>query len=202
MHFLMMPIGTAGDVHPLIGIGRELKSRGHRVSIFTHTTFGGAVREAGLDFWDAEDADDYKATFSNPIVWDERRGHWVVMPFYFRLMPKQLEAIRKAMSEGPTVVVAEGGAFGARVAHDALNVPLVTIHTCPVTFRSVERPAIEPIWFRLPRRWPWFTRNAYAFFDYFFVDPLLAPINTFRQSLGLPRVRRFMNEWWHSPQLV
>jgi rhamnosyltransferase subunit B len=202
MHFLLMPIGTAGDVHPLIGIGRELASRGHRVSIFTHTHFGNAVREAGLNFLDAQDADDYKATFNNPIVFDERRGHWVVMPFYFRLMPKQFETIRAACAEGPTVVAAEGGAFGARVAHDALGMPFVTIHTCPLVFRSIVQPALEPIWLRLRTGYPWFTRKCYEFFDYFYVDPLLDPINTFRRTVGLPPVRRFMNGWFHSPQRV
>ncbi|HLW68315.1 MAG TPA: nucleotide disphospho-sugar-binding domain-containing protein [Gemmataceae bacterium] len=200
MHFLLMPIGTAGDVHPLIGIGRELAARGHRVSIFTHTHFGNAVREAGLDFLDAQDADDYRNTFNNPIVFDERRGHWIVMPFYFRQMPKQFEVIRATCSKGPTVVVAEGGAFGARVAHDALGMPFVTTHTCPLVFRSIIRPALEPIWLRLRTGNAWFSRKCYEFFDYFYVDPLLSPINTFRQTVGLPPVRRFMNGWWHSPQ--
>jgi UDP:flavonoid glycosyltransferase YjiC (YdhE family) len=202
MHALLMPIGTAGDVHPLIGIGRTLAMRGHRVSMFTHSEFAGPVCDAGLEFLDAQDESDYRATFTNPNIWHERRGHWIVMPFYFRQMKKQFATIRKHFVPGQTVVVAEGGAFGARIAHEALGAPLVTMHTCPVAFRSLVQPAIEPLGFRLPRKWVSFTRACYWFFDRFFVDRLLAPINSFRQSLGLAPVRRLLHGWWHSPQRV
>jgi len=202
MHALLMPIGTAGDVHPLIGIGRKLASRGHQVTMFTHSEFAGAVRDAGLEFLDASDESDYRATFTNPAVWHERRGHWVVMPFYFRLMKKQFATIQANYVPGQTVVVAEGGAFGARIAHEVLGVPLVTMHTCPLVFRSMIRPAVEPLGFRLPRSWALIRRPCYWFFDRFFVDRLLAPINKFRQSFGLAPVRRLLNGWWHSPQRV
>jgi rhamnosyltransferase subunit B len=189
-----------GDVHPFIGIGRELAARGHRVSVFTHTEFADVVQDAGLEFLDANDADDYHTTFSNPLTWHERRGHWVVMPFYFRLMERQFAAIQANYIPGQTLVVAEGGAFGARVAQEVLGVPLVSVHTCPLVFRSMVRPALEPIWFRLRTGWPWFTQACYWFFDTFIVDHLLAPINRFRRSHGLVPVRRYMNGWWHSPQ--
>jgi rhamnosyltransferase subunit B len=184
----------------MIGIGRQLAARGHRVSMFTHSLFGPHVQEAGLEFLDAHDNEDYQATFNNPLIWHERRGHWVVMPFYFRLMERQFAAIKSNYVPGQTVVVAEGGAFAARVAHDALGVPLVTIHTCPQAFRSKVRPALEPIWLRLRTGCTWFTRACYWFFDNVVVDRLLAPINDLRRSVGLPAVHRFLNGWWHSPQ--
>ena len=97
-------------------------------------------------------------------------------------VPGQFATIQANHVPGQTVVVAEGGAFGARIAHEVLGVPLVTMHTCPLVFRSMIRPAVEPLGFRLPRKWALIRKPCYWFFDRFFVDRLLAPINKFRQS--------------------
>ena len=34
-HFLLVPVGSHGDVHPFVGIGRALRERGHRVTMIT-----------------------------------------------------------------------------------------------------------------------------------------------------------------------
>jgi rhamnosyltransferase subunit B len=47
---LFAPIGSAGDVFPFLGIGRELHRRGARVAVLANPHFEGPVRRAGLDF--------------------------------------------------------------------------------------------------------------------------------------------------------
>jgi hypothetical protein len=101
------------------------------------------------------------------------------------------------------VVAASGLAFGARIAHEKLGLPLATVHLQPVVFRSVRRPAVfgfpDVLGF-LPRplRGP-YLRAA----DRFVIDPPLAPaVNAFRAGLGLPPVSRLLHRWMHSPQLV
>ena len=58
-HFVLAPVGSAGDVHPFLGIGGELRSRGHRVTLLAGETFRGAADRAGFDFianWSEMDA--------------------------------------------------------------------------------------------------------------------------------------------------
>ena len=50
MRFILTPVGSAGDVHPFVGIGRALKARGHEVIVLTAGPFGEVVRNAGLVF--------------------------------------------------------------------------------------------------------------------------------------------------------
>ena len=45
MRFILTPVGSAGDVHPFVGIGRALKARGHEV-VRTH---GRTVRRGGTE---------------------------------------------------------------------------------------------------------------------------------------------------------
>ena len=36
MHVFLIPLGTAGDVHPFVGIGLGLRARGHHVTVITN----------------------------------------------------------------------------------------------------------------------------------------------------------------------
>jgi|GEM_PF-5614283 len=50
MRITMICIGSTGDVRPYLVLGRELKRRGHEVSICAFATFESAVRAEGLGF--------------------------------------------------------------------------------------------------------------------------------------------------------
>jgi UDP:flavonoid glycosyltransferase YjiC (YdhE family) len=213
--------GSAGDVHPFVGLGSALRQRGHQVTVLTYASFEGLVRSAGLDF----------ALLPGPARGQERlaelaalrngyrgRRQWLarlmmtcggrwrrlarpttVLP----LLRPVYEGIARLHIPGKTVVIASSQTLGARVAHDRLGVPLVHFHLSPVVFRSVYRAAVQPPlvlpdW--LPR---WCKRAAYWLADRLIFDPLLAgPLNAFRHDLGLPAVERPLIDWRHSPQLV
>ena len=53
-HFLLLPVGSHGDIHPFVGIGAGLRARGHRVSAgiagFNRSLFGrGQIIRRELD---------------------------------------------------------------------------------------------------------------------------------------------------------
>ena len=50
MRFVMTPVGSSGDVHPFVGIGRALKVRGHDVIVSTAGPFRDVVERAGLTY--------------------------------------------------------------------------------------------------------------------------------------------------------
>jgi UDP:flavonoid glycosyltransferase YjiC (YdhE family) len=111
--------------------------------------------------------------------------------------------IQQRMEPGRTVVAASGIAFGARIAHERLGVPLATVHLQPIMLRSVIRPAcfgFPDMIGSLPRP----LRRLYLrAVDRLLIDPLLAGgTNAFRAELGLPPVSRLFNHWMHSPQLI
>src|ERR1035438_9121901 len=49
-HFGVLPFTGTGHVNPLIALSQELKSRGHRVTVFEKPKIEERVRQAGLDF--------------------------------------------------------------------------------------------------------------------------------------------------------
>ena len=201
MHAILVPFGSAGDVYPFLGLGAELRRRGHRVTMITAGYFEDLARKAGFEFAPFTSREDYLEVIGNPDLWHPQRSVPLLakrsvipaIPVIYRLIAERFVA-------GETAVVAGSLALGARVAQEKLGVPLTTIHLQPVVFRSRFEPPIHPGlgWIR---RVPVPLRPAVFRLMDFMVDSIYAqPLNAFRAELGLVPIKRVMDQWWHSPQ--
>lgn len=203
MRVLVLVHGSAGDVYPQIGIGSALRGRGHEVVFVTNPYFEKAVRHAGLDFVPSGSEAEGRKAIENPELWQRGKGLGVLFDGVLKAMPETYEIVRKYYERGRTVVVANALAFGARVAHEQLGVPLASVHLQPVLLRSLnEQPGIvtPPSWRPIMRP---LRRVLTAALDRWVFDPAITPrLNEFRARLGLRPVRRVLKEWIHSPQLV
>lgn len=142
LHIFMVTIGTAGDVYPMIGLGRALRSRGHRVSFAVNERFEAEVRAAGLDFRPLGNDAQWRAVFENPRWYHPRHG----LEFFFRtaLMPMigpVCAAITDAAGDDRArddlVVVAAVHVFGAHIAHRRHGIPFASVCLQPSTHRWV-----------------------------------------------------------------
>jgi rhamnosyltransferase subunit B len=50
MHVIITAVGSAGDVHPFVGIGRTLVARGHRVTFCASAAFAPLIERCGFNF--------------------------------------------------------------------------------------------------------------------------------------------------------
>ena len=140
----------------------------------------------------------------NPDLWDPMKAFPLVAQ---RLMLRSIrpvyDFIQQHYEPGRTIVAAPGTAFGARIAHEKLGVPLATVHLQPILLRSSVDPATYMIPDMVAPMPVWLRKLCYRAIDCFLIDRLLAPeTNAFRKTLGLPPVRRFFDGWLHSPQMV
>jgi UDP:flavonoid glycosyltransferase YjiC (YdhE family) len=205
MHHLLITLGSHGDVHPFVGLGIRLQQRGHRVTLAANGLFQSMVQKAGLEFAELGTGEDFHAALHHPDLWHPRKGFRAVFEFgVLPMMRPTFELIRRFAAEGDLVVTAHAIAFGARIAQEKLGVPLATVHLAPCVVRSAISP---PRYFAtgflncLPA---WMNRWLFRWvMDALVVDPLLAkPINAFRAELGLLPVKRIIDQWWMSPELV
>ena len=203
MTYLMVALGSGGDVYPQIGLGKALRKRGHRVVVISNTHFESAVERAGLEFASCESADAARNTIENPELFKFGKGFRVLFEGILRVMPAVYRLIADRYIPGETVAIGGFTAFGARIAQEKLGVPFATVHLQPVLLRSLnEQPGLTVS----PRATPLIRglrRLSLPALDRWVFDPVLAPgLNSFRSELGLPPVKRVMNGWVHSPQLV
>lgn len=204
MLFLLTPIGSLGDLNPVLGIGRELKRRGHEVLVLANPLYERAVQEAELPFEAVGTAAEFEEFYRHPDMWNLHR-FWKTAFIYSALKPMRgtYEAILRHHVPGNTAIVGHSWAFGSRIARETLDVRFATIHLQPYCLRSTYQssrmpaPMVMADW--MPRHWK---SLQFWIADRFFVDPCLAPeTNAFRRELGLPPVTRLIDRWWHSPDM-
>jgi UDP:flavonoid glycosyltransferase YjiC (YdhE family) len=207
LNVLVIPVGSHGDVHPMVGVGEAMAKRGHRVTVLTNDHFGPMVRRAGLEFESLATEEEFRAVAEDPTLWHPTRG-WktVFSKGIVPLIRRTYDAVVRHYRAAPddTVVVAATMALGARVAQDELGIRTASVHLQPSIFLSgFETPRL-PGMFVPPGLLPvafkqWFFRQ----FSLRVVDPVLTPtLNGLRAERGLPPVADIMNRYWHSPDLV
>src|SRR5580704_8939498 len=203
LNVLLPTLGSAGDVHPFIGLGLALKTRGHRATLLTNPYFQSSIEAQGLGFLPVGSLADVESALADPDLWHARRGFAVVAR---RVILPSIETVYRhieAHADADTVVAASAISFGARIAQERLRVPLASIHLQPTVIRSlidggmfgyVRISAAHPLWFK---------RALLRFIDWAAIDRILErPLNEFRATLALAPVRRVLARWIHSPECV
>jgi UDP:flavonoid glycosyltransferase YjiC (YdhE family) len=203
MKIIVMPIGSFGDVHPLLGIGVKLRERGHDIVLATNGHFEGLARKAGIAFEAMGTAAEYDRAIRDPDLWHPAKATKKVMGWAMAgLLRPAYEIISKHFVPGETMVVAGALALGARVAHEKLGVPLVTAQLQPLAIYSRKSPPLYagmPTWFS-----PWMIRASFWFGEKMVVNPAVLPtLNAFRAELDLaPLKGGIFTGYLDSPQLV
>jgi len=204
MTAIVVGLGSAGDVHPNVGLAMALRRRGHRVVLVAASVFRSLARRAGLEFAGLGSDDQYYEALHDPDMWHPFRAFSVVARrLILPSMRPIYEVIARYNEPGETVVASPGTAFGARIAQEKLGVPLASVHLQPLTLRSAFEPGcygFPDIIGHLPRP----LRGPYLWaVDRLIVDRLLAnETNALRAELGLSPAGRLFDRWFHSPQLI
>jgi len=198
--FVLTPIGSGGDVHPYLGLGRGLKARGHEVVVIVNEAFKSAVEREGLHFIPFGTLDDYLAVTEDPDLWHPQKGLGVVMATITEELQTAWDLIESVWEPEDCVLVGHTLAFATRSFEEKHGASAATIHLAPTVFRSdFSQPAIAPgVSFNsLPR---FMKRLMWRAADGIMIDPLITPtLNKWRATHGLPPVSRVFHSWLHSP---
>lgn len=203
-HFLLIALGSAGDVHPFVGIGRGLADRGHRVTVLANEVFRETVEATGLEFGALGDAETYRRLTKDPDIWHPRKGPPKVFGETVHRLPEMVEEIETRLDPDGfrTLMVSSSLGLGARLLQEQRSVPLVTVHLQP----SVIPSAVDPP--RLPgapmRSWTptWWNRGVWKVGKRILGTLVRDPLNEMRSTMGLGPMTEPLLDWWSSPDLV
>jgi len=203
LRILLPAIGSSGDVHPVIALGRALRSRGHSVEVAANEYFAEPIVAAGLGFVALGTRAEADAIMQDPRLWHPHRGFKCIVD---RALLPHLRSLYRLIEErlGPGLVVAATTlCLGARVAQERLGVPTATLHLQPSVFRShIDNGRLS--FLDLGPGMPRAVKTAlFWLIDTVFVERAIGPeLNGFRATLGLPRIQGVFSRYVHSPQLV
>jgi len=202
--FILVPLGSWGDVYPFLWLGAALASRGHDVRVLTNPPFAEAVQAAALHPVIYGAMEQYETVLRDPDLHHPRRGFSLIARHSEALAREMIPLIQAEHAPGRTLLMGAGIAFGAGIAAEAFQIPVVTVQMQPAVFLSVEDPPVIRARMERLREAPrWVVRSLYAL-GYLQTDRLLAPwMNRVRRELGLRNpVRRILRDYWMSPLRV
>ncbi|MFL9891551.1 glycosyltransferase [Paraburkholderia sp. RL17-381-BIF-C] len=199
---IITAIGSAGDVHPLLGIGAALAARGHEIVFCTHPPFAAAATRRGFMFVPIGTAADYADAMANPALWNPRtsfRTLWAVIAPTLRAHFDTLASL----TTPDTVLVGTLWAFSARLMQELYRVPFVSVQVSPSTLLSAHAPPTHPR-LTIPRRLPLAVKAALMHsIERYALDKVCGPaLNALRAELGLEPATRIFGQWLHSTDRV
>jgi rhamnosyltransferase subunit B len=212
LDFLVVSLGGTGDTYPLLAVAIALRNRGHRVRFVANTRFAPMASNAHLDFIGYERREPIAETRVPSRRARRIRGMvthtWLYQSLsrngrrkrsYLGAMRWIYDLIANQSDPRRTIVVSRANSFGARLAQEKLDVPLVTVQVQPSAFRSIYDAPGLPL--------PTFAGTAMRKLAWSLIDAGLGctitpMLNRFRSELGLAPVRRPFRQWMYSPDLV
>lgn len=201
MHLILVTSGTDGDLFPYVALGARLKERGHRVTLAANANAERFAVEHGFAFLPIVSHEELQEILGNPDFWHPIKGPYAGVQWGGRLIDRQYDDLA-AITTDDAVLVANPGIFAARLIHEKLGRPIVSLLLQPWMIPSISAPPVMPTGLTLPRWAPRFVGRLYWSSIHFVADRLVSEsINRVRARLGLPRIRRVM-EWWVSPDRI
>lgn len=202
MRILIQTFGSAGDVHPYVGLGAALLARGHEVLVFANSVFEETVRASGVRYVECGRFEDVEHLSQNPDLWHPQRGIELIMKeAVVPALEPAYQTIAPHVVPGETVIVASSLSMSAHALAEVGRLPLVIAHLAPMAFPSIHR---APHYVGVPdlNRAPRVLRRLfYWVFDRMGDGMIGRQLNAFRASHGLPAIRRIFSEWFHEADL-
>jgi rhamnosyltransferase subunit B len=202
-HIALAPLGSAGDVLPFLWLARQLRARGHEVTLMTASPFRQAIERAGMPFIPVGTDEEFFSVQRDPRLWKPYRGTQLVLEHVGRNASRYYEALLALHRRQPVdLVLAPVIAFGARIFLESARVPFVTVHLQPGVIFSLHD---TPVFFngmawtknlpRLAKRIIFSLPNP--------ADRCALPhVRAACRSAGVTPPRGLIREWWHSPDGV
>ena len=189
----------------MVAIGRQLRRQGHEVVISLAEPYVEVAESAGLIVEPVISREEFETVLDDPAVWKPIRGVWKILNQVAADFTSLHDAvIRKHHRPGDTILVSHPLDFASRVFREQdSSTPLVDVHLAPATIRVPSAPArLSPWWFEVSRP-EWAVKASYWIADRLVIDRALSPaIEKLRQQYGLPRISRYVDQWWLSPDRI
>ena len=142
LNILITAFGSAGDVLPLIGVGAELRKRGHEVTLVSNPHFEPRAAEAGMAFSPVGSVAGYHELMNDAGLFDWRTAGDRVLALFAHIVEPVYETVMRLHQPGRTVILT--GAQGSWIAQEKCYIPVAQIVVAPSRLPSRHDPPHPP----------------------------------------------------------
>lgn len=203
-HVVLTCWGSHGDIDPFLGLGLDLRRRGHRVTLATLAYYQPLVESLGLGFRAIRPAADPSDTaLIERIMHPARGSEFLLRQVLCPAIEAMYEDIDAAAADAD-LLVSHPVTFATPIVAAKRGLPWTSVVLAPTSMFSVhDYPAVPPApWVKELQRfgtWPGrliigLVRRATA--------KWAAPVFRFREQLGLERGANPIFDGQHAPRLV
>lgn len=202
LRVIVFAAGSDGDIHPHLGIAREMAARGHEILFFTSFDYLDLARSCGFEavsILDERDKDEFESAKSlNPVGRIRSR-----CSFFSRKVSSICSLVASRIDERSILVSPPFASPLAKLLHLRYRVPYVSTVPSPANLCSLRNPPAFQFgeWFsRLP--WP-ARRLLFHSLESLVLDPGFCwLLRDLLHTLQVPTPRRVVSEWSYSPQKI
>ena len=159
MTFVLVAIGSGGDVYPFLGLALELRRRGHQVAMIANGHFRPAIEHHGICCEEYGTDEQYRLALNNPDLWHPVRGFKTVMGFNDH--QRELMATIRKLAGSDGVVIAHTLAFAARILHETGELRSISACLQPAVLRSVYQGPVMGGSYGITRLPRWMQRSIW-----------------------------------------
>jgi sterol 3beta-glucosyltransferase len=195
-HFVLLTIGSRGDVQPYIALGKELMKEGHRVTIATHSEFEEWIRKHGLGFkfvaGNPAELMSLMVTHGSMSVSFLKEASSSFKGWIVELLHTSWEAC-----QGADILIESPSAMGGIHIAEALGIPYMRAFTMPWT-----RTKAYPHAFVVPdqNRGSSYNYLTHLMFERVFWKGISSQVNKWRvEKLDLPKTNLFRMQQFKVP---
>jgi len=190
-HYVVISVGTTGDLHPFLRFAKALQSTGRKVTFITNTIHTKLLDGSGLTVVGLGTEEEYIRQSQDPNLWHPTKGFAAAFAHYKDQMLEVDTAIRSVANTSPIVVIThvfvlpaavmarEQGSISKIVATYLAPGPIGTCHD-PMRLGAKTMPRWVPMSWR---------RALLRFIERKLTDPIALPkLNAARSARNLPAV--------------
>jgi UDP:flavonoid glycosyltransferase YjiC (YdhE family) len=192
---VLAPVGSRGDVQPMLALALGLRARGHDVRFGAPANFEAWIRAHGIPF--VALAPDMEVDLRRHGDRVQSARHQIRI-LRSEIVPQQFAALPDLCAGADLIVGAGLQAAGPSVA-EALGVPYAFVAYAPVVLASAHHPPPMVRYQRLPKA---VNRACWRGFDTLLRLVLAGPISRGRRLLGLPALRNVAAYLTASPIVI
>jgi len=191
---LFVPFGSEGDVNPLLWLAGLLAERGHHPVFLLTPHYGHLAAKRGFEWHPIGTEEDFHRMAGDPGLWKPGLGSWRVAQAMHASLATYENAFGLLEGNFDLVVTSSLGLAASALA-ESRGIPRLMLHLQPMVVRSHgDMPVLTDggAWFRHA---PEIIHDAALFVvDGILNRTMLPPLNRFRLTLGLPRLRDFYRD--------